>query len=238
MAEKLLNGVATRMVKPMTPRLQATRISRRYPAGAGQTQGLAPLDLTLYAGEILVIAGPSGAGKSTLLNLLSGLDRPSTGTVHYAGQIMETLSPRALAQLRNRDFGFVFQQPHLLTDRNLLENIPLPLRYAPRQVRRDGRARAARLLAEVGLADLGQRLPHTLSGGELQRVVFARALIRAPQILFADEPTGNLDGDNARQLLELLAAQSRAGRSIVLVTHDPGAMDYGDRQLYLSKPLQ
>ncbi len=221
------------MPSAMTPRLAAHGISRFYHDGQSKICGLATLDIALYPGEFLVVIGPSGVGKSTLLHLLSGLDRPDTGTIRYQDEQLEQLNPKALAQLRNRDFGFVFQRPHVLMDRNIIENIALPLRYAPHTLRRQGYRRAQALLETVGLGGYAKRRPNTLSGGELQRVVFARALVCLPQILFADEPTANLDRANAVHLLELLAAQAKQGRSIVLATHDEHAMRYGDRRVSL-----
>ncbi len=177
------------------------------------------LDLSVRAGETLAILGASGSGKSTLLALLAGLDIPSEGEVWLAGAALSTLDEDARAALRARVAGFVFQSFHLLPAYTALENVMLPLEL---QGRRDARALALAALQEVGLGDRGDQRPRTLSGGEQQRVALARALVAQPQILFADEPTGNLDVRTGARIMDLMFdLNARHGTTLVLVTHDP-----------------
>lgn len=217
------------------PLLEARDVGRDFAAPGGAVRALPPVSLRVGPGELLVIRGPSGSGKTTLLHLLSGLDRPSRGEVLFRGRSLAALAPAELARLRNRAFGFIFQQPHLLHDRTVLENVVLPCHYGPAPRSDENRRRGQALLARVGLAELAGRYPATLSGGEMQRLVFARALIMEPEIIFADEPTGSLDGDNSRRLLDLLEAETRRGRAVVLVTHDPQVMRRGSASHTLVK---
>lgn len=196
---------------------------------------MAPVSVRVYRGEFLIVTGPSGSGKSTFLNILGGLDQPSSGEVLYRGQSLKTLDEPALARLRNETFGFVFQSPHILPDRTVLENVLLPFQYGAGISSNDKHNRSRQLLEYVGLADLAARYPNTLSVGELQRVVFARALVRNPEIILADEPTGSLDADNSRRLLGLLKDQVSKGRTIIMVTHDEQAMKIGARHLRIDK---
>ena len=196
---------------------------------------MAEVSLEVQGGEFLVVTGPSGSGKSTLLNILGGLDQPTTGEVVYRDQSLSMLDEPALARLRNDTFGFVFQTPHTLPDKSVLENILLPFQYGTQMPDREKYEHADALLAYVGLTDLAARYPNTLSVGELQRVVFARALVRDPEIILADEPTGSLDAENSKRLLDLLDDQAQKGRTIIMVTHDERAMAIGTRQLRVDK---
>lgn len=215
--------------------LVARGISRGFVAGGRRLPALARISVSLDAGTFLVVTGPSGSGKSTLLNLLSGLDQPSTGEVLYRGTALATLKGRELAYFRNQRFGFVFQTPHVLMDRTVLQNVALPAHYGPSRQREAVLDRCRTLLDYVGLGAMEDRAPNTLSGGELQRLVTARALLHDPEILFADEPTGNLDPCNSRRILELLVEQAQAGRVVVMVTHEREAVRYGTRVLTLEK---
>ncbi len=215
--------------------LEARSVARDFVARGGRVQALPPVSLALDAGEMLVIRGPSGAGKTTLLHLLSGLDRPSAGEVFFHGRSLGVMSPSETARLRNRFFGFIMQQAHLLPDRTVLENVMLPCHYGPDPSAAGMKERAGQLLAAVGLAELAPRYPATLSGGEMQRLAFARALMMEPEVIFADEPTGSLDGDNSRRLLDMLAAETERGRAVVLVTHDPLVMRRGNTLVTLEK---
>ncbi len=215
--------------------LEAERVSRRFRIGGRTITALAPVSIRIEQGQFMVITGTSGSGKSTLLHLLSGLDRPTEGRIMYRGRALNELSEAQLASVRNQEFGFIFQTPHLLPDRTVLENVGLPFLYGP-PVRQDERnRRCLELLAYVGLKPLAHRFPNTLSGGEMQRVVFARALVREPKVIFADEPTGNLDARHSRNILELLREQTSQGRTVVMVTHDRGAAAYGTHHLLLDK---
>ncbi|MDX8390358.1 MAG: ABC transporter ATP-binding protein [Mariprofundaceae bacterium] len=219
------------------PLLQASNLCRTYRSGEHSVVALAPVSLCINAGEFLTIGGPSGSGKSTLLHLLSGLDRPSSGKVLFQQQSLTDLSIEGLAALRNRDFGFVFQTPHLLTDKTVIENVLLPFTYSDQGFSPSATARCRALLTHVGLVDMEDRYPSTLSGGEMQRVVFARALALEPKIIFADEPTGSLDAANAKQVLALLTEQADLGRAVVMVSHDAEALELGTTKLLLKKAV-
>lgn len=215
--------------------LEAQNISRTYVAGGQTYEALARLSVNVNPGDFLVISGPSGAGKSTLLNLLSGLDRSTAGTVHYQGKNLALMSEREIALLRNTSFGFIFQTPHLLVDRTIFENVALPFHYGSFGTPDEIQSRCSELLEYVGLGELATRYPNTLSGGEMQRVVFARALVRQPKIIFADEPTGNLDGENSRRIITLLQEQSQKGCAVTMVTHDTEVVKSGNRLIHLEK---
>jgi putative ABC transport system ATP-binding protein len=194
-------------------------VSKTVPSGAGMLTILHPIDLDVPARQVVAITGPSGSGKSTLLGLIAGLDSPSTGHIAIDGTDITALDEDALARLRGRRIGFVFQFFHLLPSLTALENVLVPMEIA--RVKDAGR-RAAALLAEVGLSQRGHHYPAQLSGGEQQRVAIARALANEPPLLLADEPTGNLDSTTGRQVIDLLLEVNRLrGTTLVLVTHDP-----------------
>jgi putative ABC transport system ATP-binding protein len=178
------------------------------------------ISLELYRGDFVAIVGPSGSGKSTLMNLLGLLDRPTGGSYVLAGQDVVALDPDQRARLRNQRIGFIFQSFSLLPRSTALENVELPLVYAG-VARRERRRRAEALLAAMGLAGRRDHWPNQLSGGEQQRVAIARALVNDPLLILADEPTGALDSRTSLEILALLQALNEAGRTIVLVTHDP-----------------
>lgn len=214
--------------------LEASDLSRSYVVGGKEVVALNPLSLKISPGEFLVISGPSGSGKSTLLHLLSGMDKPTSGKLFFAGKSLNRLSNKELAGIRNRYFGFVFQTPHLLYDRTVLENVILPGRYS-NGLLSDILKRAKGLLAYAGIEELVDRMPNTLSGGELQRVVFARSLVCNPKVIFADEPTGSLDQENSAKIIELLQDQAQRNRAVIMVTHDPQAILSGSRRIVLEK---
>jgi len=201
------------------PLLAVEGLGRSFTTGEGTIEVLRGLDLELRAGERLAIVGPSGVGKSTLLYLLGGLDRPTTGTVRYEGEDLFDRSPEDLAAFRNRALGFVFQFHHLLPEFDAEENVMMP-GLIRGMVRGEARERARAILEEVGL---GARLHHKvgkLSGGERQRVAVARALVLAPRLLLADEPTGNLDPTTGGRIEDLLVAMNETrGTALVVVTH-------------------
>jgi putative ABC transport system ATP-binding protein len=199
--------------------IELQNVSKTVPSGAASLTILHPLDLKIAAGRVVAIAGPSGSGKSTLLGLVAGLDAPSTGRVIIDGVDITALHEDELARLRGARIGFVFQFFHLLPSLTAFENVLVPMEIAGAP---DAARRADALLAEVGLAGRRHHYPSQLSGGEQQRVAIARALANDPPILLADEPTGNLDSQTGRQVIDLLLEVNRARKTtLVLVTHDP-----------------
>ncbi len=213
------------------PRLELRRLTRRLPSGGRELTILDSVDLSIDPGECVAILGPSGSGKSTMLALMAGLDRPSAGEVLIDGAPIQDLSEDALALLRRRTIGFVFQSYQLLANLTALENVMLPVELAGAS---DAPARAGALLAEVGLAERGHHYPSQLSGGEQQRVALARAFAAAPPLLLADEPTGNLDSATGARVLDtLMALRAQHGTTLVMVTHDPAIAARADRQVHL-----
>ncbi|MEQ0565430.1 ABC transporter ATP-binding protein [Amycolatopsis sp. NEAU-NG30] len=207
--------------------LEADGVGKAY----GPTEALAGASLRVRAGEVVALMGPSGAGKSTLLHCLAGIVRPDSGTVRYRGADLATLSDRARSALRRTDFGFVFQFGQLVPELTCLENVALPLRLNGAR----GRAAAQRartMLADLGLEDVAGKRPGEVSGGQGQRVAVARALVTAPSVVFADEPTGALDSLNGEQVMQLLTTAARErDAAIVLVTHEPRVAAYSDREV-------
>jgi ABC-type lipoprotein export system ATPase subunit len=191
------------------------------------------IDLQVEAGEFLALRGASGTGKSTLLHLLGGLDAPTAGEIIFDGANLRALGPRALAQLRNRRVGFVFQAYHLLPELSALENVTLPARMA-RVSMEEAMARAKSLLERVGLAQRLEHRPWELSGGEQQRVAIARALVNQPELILADEPTGNLDSRTGGEIIQLLLALRQERRAtLVMATHDSAIASLAPRVIEL-----
>lgn len=216
----------------MNPVLQLRDVSRRYDDGAGEVAALSSVTLSVAAGELVAVMGPSGSGKSTLLQLAGGLDRPSDGRVLIDGEDLAGLSARALAALRRRRVGYVFQRLNLLASLTALENVMLPLELDGIGTR-VARAAAAAALAEAGFSGSTKRYPDDLSGGEQQRVAIARGVVGERALLLADEPTGALDTVAGEAILELLSARRDAGAAVVLVTHEPRFAGWADRVLFL-----
>ncbi|MDW8328636.1 MAG: ABC transporter ATP-binding protein [Candidatus Bipolaricaulota bacterium] len=210
--------------------IQLKNVQKVYPMGEVSVPALRGIDLTIQPGEFVAIMGPSGSGKSTLMHVLGCLDLPSGGVVQLDGHDVTKLDEDTLAQIRGKKIGFVFQTFNLIPTLTALENVELPLFFqgVPRQERR---ARAAELLSKVGLGGRLHHKPAQLSGGERQRVAIARALANDPEIILADEPTGNLDSESGEAILELLAQLHREGKTIILVTHNPEAAAYAQRIL-------
>jgi putative ABC transport system ATP-binding protein len=200
--------------------------------GSGPVTAVDGISLDIQPGEFVALMGASGSGKSSLLNLIGGLDRPTEGDIWVDGENLAKASKKALVAHRRRRVGFIFQSFNLLLHRTALENVELPLMLAGVAVP-VRRARAAELLARVGLAARADHHPNELSGGEQQRVAIARSLANEPPILLADEPTGNLDSATGASVMALLRELSRTGRTLIVVTHDPNVAAYADRVVHL-----
>lgn len=205
-------------------------IKKLYQVGSQEVAALNGIDLDIKKGEFAALMGPSGSGKSTLMNILGCLDRPTIGSYELEGQEVAHLSDDQLALTRNKHIGFVFQNFNLLSRISSLENVALPLVYAgvPAEEREE---RAMHFLEAVGLADRADHLPNELSGGQRQRVAIARALVNDPEIIMADEPTGNLDTKSTKEIMEIFERMHGMGRTIILVTHEPEIAVCASRQL-------
>ncbi|HNG44703.1 MAG TPA: ABC transporter ATP-binding protein [Elusimicrobiota bacterium] len=218
----------------MTPTaviLEARNLGKSYRVNGRPLPILRDISFQLAAGESVAIQGVSGSGKSTLLSLLAGLDRPTAGEIILENERLDLLPEKELARIRREKIGFVFQAFHLVPSLTVLENVLLPAAFRSGAFSED-RGRA--LLDRVGLADRAEHFPDQLSGGEKQRAALARALVNEPKLIFADEPTGNLDSKNGRAVLDLLEEHTRtAGRALVLVTHDDAVASRADRRLRL-----
>lgn len=213
--------------------LKAVKINKRY----GQLQVLRGVDIEVNSGEIVSIVGSSGAGKSTLLHILGTLDAPDSGQIYLHGMPVHTLSGKRLAAFRNNNIGFVFQFHHLLPEFTALENVCIP-GWILGKKKKEVETEAARLLGILGLGDRMENKPQQLSGGEQQRVAVARALINKPSIVFADEPTGNLDSKNAKELHDLFVQLRQEFRqTFLIVTHNEELADMSDRVLHMKDGL-
>jgi putative ABC transport system ATP-binding protein len=212
----------------LSPVVRVRSLDKHYGQGEGLVRALGGVELEVSAGETLAVMGPSGCGKSTLLHLLGGLERPSAGEVWLAGRRIDGLSEKALARLRRRAVGFVFQAFHLMEELTAAENVELPALLSGRSPRA-ARRRAAELLDRVGLTDRAEHLPSALSGGQRQRVAIARALSNEPLVVLADEPTGNLDSGATVDVLRLLDSLRSAGQTLVIVTHEARVAATADR---------
>jgi putative ABC transport system ATP-binding protein len=211
------------------PPLIAVRdLTRRYTMGTEVVAALSGVSLTIAEGEFVAVMGPSGSGKSTFMNVVGCLDRPTSGQFVLAGEEVSTLSPDALASVRSRRIGFVFQQFNLLERASALSNVMLPMIYASSD-RRERRRRAEMALARVGLADRMGHTPLQLSGGQQQRVAIARALVNDPRILLADEPTGALDSRTSLDIMALFQQLNLEGMTVLVVTHEQDVADFARR---------
>ena len=212
--------------------IEVSGVHRTLHTGERELSILRGVSFEVDRGEWVALSGPSGSGKSTLLGVLAGLDRPTRGQVRLEGETINTLPEGRLARLRNEKIGVVFQSFHLIPSMTALENVEAPLYIHPQ--RRQARAMATYILGEVGLAERLDHFPHQLSGGEQQRVAIARALVAGPRVLFADEPTGNLDSATSCQVLTLLSyLHETMSVTVVMVTHDPMVASYAGRCLHL-----
>jgi len=215
--------------------VRASGVSKDFKRGAETIHVLEALDLAVGQGEFLALMGPSGSGKSTLLNLIGGLDRPSSGTIEVGGRRIDDLSNRQLAGWRARHVGFVFQFYNLLPMLTAARNVELPLLLTPLS-KSERRQQVETALGIVGLTERTKHYPRQLSGGEQQRVGIARAIASDPNLILADEPTGDLDRKSGDEVLDILQTlSSQHGKTIIMVTHDPLAADRADRTLHLDK---
>jgi len=225
------------LVAPIAPAdagvaVAAHNVTRRYGEGDSAVEAVRGVSLEVPAGQFTAIMGPSGSGKSTLMHLLAGLDRPNEGTVEIAGEDITSMGDKQLTLLRRKHIGFVFQAFNLVPTLNAVENVTLPLSIAGRKIDRKW---VDSVISRVGLDERRSHRPAEMSGGQQQRVAVARALVAEPTVLFADEPTGNLDSKSSAEVIELLREASDAyGQTIVMVTHDPNAAEAADRVVYLA----
>ena len=216
----------------MMPILKLTDICKDYVQGKEPVRVLKNVNMTVERGEYLAIMGPSGSGKTTLMNLIGCLDVPTSGSYELDGRDLKDLSDDALAEIRNKHIGFVFQSFYLLPKMDALENVALPLLYAgvgPKE----RRARAEEALKAVGLEDRIHFLPNQLSGGQCQRVAIARAMVGKPDLLLADEPTGALDTKAGNQIMDIFRQLSREGMTIIMITHEPSIAQCADKVYHI-----
>ncbi|RKY19079.1 MAG: macrolide ABC transporter ATP-binding protein [Planctomycetota bacterium] len=216
--------------------LELESVYKTYGQADAAVNVLKGIDLRVDEGEYVAIIGPSGSGKSTILNILGCLDRPSRGACKIAGEDVAAMDDRSLSRIRNTRIGFIFQSFHLVSHLTVLENVELPLFYA-RMGRAERHARCRELLDRVGLSHRLSHIPNQLSGGERQRVAVARALSNNPALVLADEPTGNLDSSTSAEIMELLYELHDAGRTIVVITHDPEIAARAPRRVMLRDGL-
>ncbi|WP_299977702.1 ABC transporter ATP-binding protein [uncultured Pseudoteredinibacter sp.] len=212
--------------------IELQQLNKTYQSGDLRVEAIKSISLQIRENEFVAIMGSSGSGKSTLMNILGCLDKPSAGSYFLNNRDVSELEDKELAAIRNREIGFVFQTFHLLPRLSALQNVMLPLRYADVE-RAEASTRAKEMLQTVGLADRVDHLPYELSGGQRQRVAIARALINKPKIIFADEPTGNLDSKTSLEIMALLQDLHEQGQTIVLITHEAEIAEFSQRLLLM-----
>jgi putative ABC transport system ATP-binding protein len=218
---------------PVAPPLIDIRgVWRVYQLGHVTVEALRGVDLLIRQGEFVAIVGPSGSGKTTLMNLIGCLDRPSAGSYRLAGNEVSELDDDALARVRSRTIGFVFQSYNLLSRTTALDNVETPLLYQGVK-RAERQRRATEALTALGMGERLRHQPSELSGGQQQRVAIARALVTRPALILADEPTGNLDSASGAEVMRILSDLHRSGRTVVLITHDPEVANAADRQVHV-----
>lgn len=210
--------------------IKLKKLSKIFNTGGGQVTALDAIDLHIKTGEFVAIMGRSGSGKSTMLNILGCMDQASSGRYLLSDRDISVLNDDELSQIRNQYIGFIFQGFHLLPRLTALQNVLLPLRFSEKQNINDSK-RAEELLDKVGLSDRMHHVPNEMSGGQIQRVAIARSLINQPNILLADEPTGNLDTKMSQQIIDLLVNLNRQGQTIVMVTHEPDIAAHANRTI-------
>ena len=216
--------------------IQVKDLTKHYSLGTQTVEALRGVSFDIKQGEFIAIMGPSGSGKSTLMNIIGCLDSPTDGTYHLNNQKVSTLEGDELAGIRNKEIGFVFQNFHLLARNSALDNVMLPLKYAG--VDKEGQLkRAKNALSQVGLESRMDHQPSELSGGQQQRVAIARALVNNPSILFADEPTGNLDSQTGRDVMQLFHNLHQQGQTIILITHENEVAAEAQRTIFIKDGL-
>ncbi|HEY7884118.1 MAG TPA: ABC transporter ATP-binding protein [Cellvibrionaceae bacterium] len=212
--------------------IELENLQKVYQTGDISVAALQSVSFTIAENEFIAIMGPSGSGKSTLMNILGCLDQPTGGTYRLGGREVSTMSDDELAAVRNRDIGFVFQSFHLLPRLNIVRNVMLPLKFSTIEFD-EAQIRAREMLTRVGLESRLGHVPNELSGGQRQRVAIARALVNRPKIVFADEPTGNLDSKTSVEIMELFTELHQAGQTIILVTHEPEIAQYAQKIIHM-----
>src|SRR5690554_115437 len=213
--------------------IELDNLKKIYRTGDVEVAALRGVSFAIRRNEFIAIMGPSGSGKSTLMNILGCLDQPTSGTYRLAGREVSRMSDDELAAVRNRDIGFVFQSFHLLPRLDIVRNVMLPLKYSPNVDTPEADQRAREMLGRVGLASRLGHVPNELSGGQRQRVAIARALVNRPSIIFADEPTGNLDSKTSTEIMELFTELHQSGQTIILVTHEPEIAKYAQKIIHM-----
>ena len=216
------------------PLIELRSVVKVYESLAGSVTALNGIDLQVFQGEFLVVTGKSGSGKTTLVNMLTGLDRSTSGEIWVNGEPLHRFGPEKAARLRGRTMGVIFQTFELLPTLTVLQNVMLPMDFARRYSRWEQRKRAYHLLEQVGIADHARKLPTALSGGQQQRLAIARAMANDPAILVADEPTGSLDSATANAVVDIFAGLVQEGGTVFLVTHDKDIAKFGSRVITLS----
>ncbi|MCS7004347.1 MAG: ABC transporter ATP-binding protein [Cytophagales bacterium] len=216
--------------------IYAENISKKYRMGEEEIYALRSISIRIYRGEYVAFMGPSGSGKSTLMNIIGCLDTPTSGTYYLAGKNVSRMSESELAEVRNKEIGFVFQTFNLLPRTTAWENVALPLVYAGVRLP-ERKRRALEVLASVGLSDRANHKPNELSGGQRQRVAIARALVNHPSMIVADEPTGNLDTKTSYNIMQLFGELHQKGNTIILVTHEENIAKYAKRIVRLRDGL-
>src|SRR5574342_1341454 len=214
--------------------IELRNVVKTYHSLAGRVTALQGIDLQVYPGEFVIVTGKSGSGKTTLVNMVTGLDRSTSGEVWVTGAPLHRFSTERAAKLRGKTMGVIFQSFELLPTLTVLQNVMLPMDFARRYSMREGRQRAMQLLEQVDIADHAKKYPTALSGGQQQRLAIARAMANDPAILVADEPTGSLDSGTATAVIDLFADLVQQGRTVLLVTHDKDVAKRGSRIVTLS----
>jgi len=216
--------------------IETTDLKRNFKVGSETIQALKGVNLSIDKGEFVSIMGPSGSGKTTLMNIIGCLDTPTSGSYYLNNQSISELNDNELAMIRNKEIGFVFQSFHLLAKNSALDNVLLPLKYAGKNSI-ESLIRAREVLGQVGLSDRINHGPSELSGGQQQRVAIARALVNKPSILFADEPTGNLDSQTGNYVMDLFKELNQQGQTIILITHEDNIANKSDRIINIKDGL-